>query len=139
MKDEDYSMNEEQQRRAEEVFESFKKSKCSDSDFKKTMDNEEAIKDKSAKGALKKFAEDIGVYFEMLKDTFSGKYKNLPVGTIAAIVGSLLYVFSPIDIIPDFIPGLGLVDDAGVIAMCLNFTKMDIEKYLDYKKKNKED
>jgi uncharacterized membrane protein YkvA (DUF1232 family) len=34
----------------------------------------------------------------------------------ALIVGALLYVISPIDIIPDFIPVAGYVDDAAVIA-----------------------
>ena len=56
-------------------------------------------------------------------------YKKLPVGTIAAIVGTLLYVLSPVDLIPDFIPGIGYLDDAAVLALCLNFTRFDVEEY----------
>jgi uncharacterized membrane protein YkvA (DUF1232 family) len=41
----------------------------------------------------------------MLRDVFTGIYKKVPVGTIAAIIGTLLYVLSPIDLIPDFLPG----------------------------------
>ena len=52
----------------------------------------------------------------MLGDVFTGKYKKVPVGTIAAIVGTLLYVLSPIDFIPDFMPVVGYLDDAAMLA-----------------------
>ena len=64
----------------------------------------------------------------MLKDFFSGKYKNIPIGTIATIFGTLLYVLSPIDLIPDFLPG-GFLDDVRILIACLNFTKFDIDEY----------
>ena len=70
----------------------------------------------------------------MLGDVFTGKYKKVPVGTIAAIVGTLLYVLSPIDLIPDFIPVIGYLDDAAMLALCLNFTKYDVEEYKKDKK-----
>ncbi|MBQ9238776.1 MAG: DUF1232 domain-containing protein [Treponema sp.] len=65
----------------------------------------------------------------MLKDTFSGKYQELPKGTIAAIICTLLYIFSPIDIIPDLLPVVGLVDDAAMVALCIPFVSKDVEAY----------
>ena len=53
----------------------------------------------------------------------------MPRGTVAAIVGSLLYVLSPVDLIPDMIPVVGYLDDAAVLALCLKFVKHDVDEY----------
>ena len=68
-----------------------------------------------------------------IKDFFTKKYTQVPIGTIMAIVGSLLYVLSPIDIIPDIIPIVGYLDDAAVIGLCMKFVKVDLDKYKKFK------
>ena len=55
--------------------------------------------------------------------------------TILGVVGTLIYVFSPIDAIPDFLPFAGLIDDAGVVAVCLSLLNSDIERYTEWKEK----
>jgi len=82
---------------------------------------------------LEKFAEQIKLLFSMIKDYVNGSYKEIPWTTIAGIVGTLIYIFSPIDVIPDFIPGLGLLDDAAVLAFCLKAISIDIEHYKTWK------
>jgi uncharacterized membrane protein YkvA (DUF1232 family) len=113
------------------TFNSFNKN-YNQADAEKVMENKEKIEAIMHNDTLKKYLEDIKLYFQMLGDIFTGKYKKVPMGTIAAIVGTLLYVLSPIDIIPDFLPG-GYLDDAGIVALCLNFTKQDIEEYKKFK------
>jgi uncharacterized membrane protein YkvA (DUF1232 family) len=98
-------------------------------DAQKLMDNQEKIEKTASNDTLHKYLNDIKLYFQMLGDVFTGKYKKVPVGTIAAIVGTLLYVLSPIDLIPDFIPVVGYLDDAAMLAVCLNFTRFDVEEY----------
>ena len=116
------------------TFNSFNKN-YNQADAEKVMENQEKIEAIMQNDTLKKYLEDIKLYFQMLGDIFTGKYKKVPMGTIAAIVGTLLYVLSPIDLIPDFLPG-GYLDDAGIVALCLNFTKQDIEEYKKFKSKN---
>lgn len=111
-----------------EKFDSFKTS-YSESDAKKVLENEDKIKKIMKNDKLAEFFEYVVVYFKMLKDTFTGRYKNVPFGTIAAIVGTLAYVLSPIDLIPDVIPIVGYLDDAAVLAMCVKLTKFDVDRY----------
>ncbi len=112
-------------------FDSFKNG-FSQEDAEKVMENMGKIEQLMKNEALRKYLEDVKIYFQMLGDVFTGKYKKVPVGTVAAIIGTLLYVLSPIDFIPDFLPG-GFVDDAGILALCLNFTKYDIEEYKKFR------
>lgn len=108
-------------------FESF--DSYTEYEAQKVMDNQDKIEKIALNETLHKYLNDIKLYFQMLGDVFTGKYKKVPVGTIAAIVGTLLYVLSPVDLIPDFIPAVGYLDDAAMLALCLNFTRFDVEEY----------
>ena len=120
-------MKEFNQKDIDEKFNSF--TSYTEADAKKVMENQERIEKIASNDTLIKYLNDIKLYFKMLGDIFTGKYKKVPVGTIAAIVGTLLYVLSPVDLIPNFIPVIGYLDDAAVLAACLKFTKFDVEEY----------
>ncbi len=103
-------------------------------DITETLDNQEEIDRKmSTAGVLKKYTELGKLMVNMLKDYKLGIYRDIPWFTIASIVFALLYVLNPLDIIPDFIPGFGYVDDASVLALALRFIESDLHKYLDWK------
>ena len=51
------------------------------------------------------------------------------------IAGALAYVVLPIDIIPDFIPGVGFIDDIFVIGFVIKSLSDEIERYKAYKGK----
>ncbi|GGZ62707.1 MULTISPECIES: YkvA family protein [Mesonia] len=103
-------------------------------DITETLDNQEEIDRKmSTAGVLKKYTELGKLMVNMLKDYKLGVYRDIPWFTIASIVFALLYVLNPLDIIPDFIPGFGYVDDASVLALALRFIESDLHKYLDWK------
>jgi uncharacterized membrane protein YkvA (DUF1232 family) len=50
------------------------------------------------------------------------------------LTGALLYVLTPLDLIPDFIPLAGFVDDAAVFAFVLTFAQGDLVRYREWKK-----
>ena len=118
-------------------FNSFKNG-FTQEDAEKVMNNMGKIEQLMQNKTLRKFVDDVKLYFQMLGDIFTGKYKKVPAGTVAAIVGTLLYVLSPVDLLPDFLPG-GFVDDAGIIGLCLTFTKYDVEQYKKFKENNDEE
>ncbi|MDP8268536.1 MAG: YkvA family protein, partial [Candidatus Tenebribacter davisii] len=63
---------------------------------------------------LGRYLEDIIVMLQMLIDYIKGEYKEVPWWVIASVTFALVYLLSPIDVIPDFIPVIGYIDDAFV-------------------------
>ena len=61
------------------------------------------------------------------------EYTEVPIGIITAIIGVLVYFVSPIDAIPDFIPGIGLMDDAAVAGGALYLVKNDLDEYMTWR------
>ena len=104
--------------------------KVTEADAKKVVSNADDIIGKVLSGeALKQFAADVQTLIDMVRDYVAGRYTDAPWATIAAIVFALLYVLSPIDFLPDFIPIIGLADDAFVITICLRLIGSDLQKY----------
>lgn len=103
-------------------------------DINDVLENYNELNEKFEKnGKIKKFLSDFKLLFSMVRDYASGKYSEVPWYIIAAIGSSLLYVLSPIDLIPDFIPVIGYVDDAAIMAICLKFVHLEVEKYKKWK------
>ncbi len=83
---------------------------------------------------LGRFMADIKILFSIVQDYIAGNYKNIPWHTITAIGGTLLYILAPVDMVPDVILGLGLIDDAAVVALCLKLIEKDLLSYNKWKK-----
>jgi uncharacterized membrane protein YkvA (DUF1232 family) len=78
---------------------------------------------------LKQFFEQAKLMLSLVKDYAAGRYRETPYWAIAAVALALLYVLNPADLFPDFIIGVGYLDDAAVIAFCLKLVEQDLEKY----------
>ncbi len=87
---------------------------------------------------LQKYWKDVCEVFSLLKDWMAGRYPVIPWTVVATLVGALLYVLSPLDLIPDFIPVVGFTDDAGVFAVALSFAGADLAKYREWKRQRAE-
>lgn len=98
-----------------------------DKDIDKVFENEHVIKDKLKH--LYKIKDKIRLLFQLLKDYRSKKYTATPWLSIASIIFALLYVLNPLDIIPDFIPLVGYIDDASVLAFTLKMIGNEVEDY----------
>ncbi len=104
-------------------------------DVHNVLEDEEEIKSKfENKGKLQRYVDDAQLLFNLLRDYANGNYREVPFNVVAAIGGALLYVLSPIDLIPDFIPIVGYLDDAAVIAFCLNLIEKDLISYKVWKR-----
>ncbi|GAB2765548.1 YkvA family protein [Salinimicrobium soli] len=118
---------------AEKAF-SKRQRKFKKKDAEKIFEKEENLFSKFLSiSNLKEYYQDFKDLFSLFKDFYKGNYNEVPWLVIASIGGALLYVLSPIDLIPDFIPVVGYLDDAAVFAACLKFVQEDLEKYRMWK------
>ena len=62
-----------------------------------------------------KLAGKTTVYYSLLL-FYTAKSPEVPKSSKMIIVGALSYLIFPVDLIPDFIPVVGLADDASVVA-----------------------
>lgn len=78
------------------------------------------------------------VMIAMVTQYLSGEYRQVPKGSIIAIVSALIYFLTLGDVIPDVIPVVGYLDDAVVFAACLLLVRKDIVAYKVWRKANKQ-
>jgi uncharacterized membrane protein YkvA (DUF1232 family) len=105
-------------------------------DLKRVLDKRDKIEEKfKESGPLGRFVSDLKLLLSVVQDYIRGNYREIPYWSIAAIVAALLYALNPIDLFPDFIPGIGHIDDALVIATCLAMVERDLSAYKKWKKK----
>ncbi len=93
---------------------------------------EEAREKANATGAssrpLAGVIEDLKTMFELLRAVARGSYR-VRKETLILIAGAVLYFVIPIDVIPDFIPVAGFLDDAAVIAWVVKTCKTEIDLF----------
>lgn len=70
--------------------------------------------------------------FRLIKLSASGEYTGVPGTTVAAAVAVLIYFLSPIDLIPDFIPVVGLLDDVALLAWFSTSIKHELDKFHEW-------
>lgn len=79
----------------------------------------------------------IPILISMVRSYWKKDYTRVPRRTMLAIVSALIYFLSPIDVIPDWIPVLGQIDDALVVATCWKLVNKDVEDYRQWQKERK--
>jgi len=97
------------------------------------------LSDPRVRREVGRFFGKIKLFIEMVKEYFRGNYREIPVKTIILITAALIYFVSPADAIPDFIIGIGFVDDGAVIAYVFNSLTEDIESFKSWKEEKDRD
>ena len=94
-------------------------------DFKKYEDkySESGLWDKIRKNIAK---IGVKVIYQALLLYYVAQSPNCPSKIKAGIIGALGYLISPIDLIPDIMPGIGYADDAAAIATAVALAQIYI-------------
>ena len=88
----------------------------------------------SDKKTSAKLNDSLRLFIRIIHAYTSKEYTYVPWKTICLIVAGLIYFIYPVDLIPDFIPVSGLIDDVALIAWIYESIQDDIEKFLEWEK-----
>lgn len=92
------------------------------------------IKNYVAKNGLKDIKDKVYLIIDYLKDISSGKYQDYSAKSLLMLVAGMIYLLTPLDVVPDIFPIMGFADDAAVIAWLFKEMNDELDKY---KKLNK--
>jgi uncharacterized membrane protein YkvA (DUF1232 family) len=98
-------------------------------------ENEFWQKVEKASPALRKIMESVKDLYSLFRDGVKGQYDVHP-ATLGIIAGGLLYFIIPLDVIPDYLPLVGYLDDAAVLTAIINSLQGEIGKYRKWRKVN---
>jgi uncharacterized membrane protein YkvA (DUF1232 family) len=89
-------------------------------------------KAKGKKGPLDTIWTQLMACFRLVKAYAKGTYREIPWSTLVMLVASIIYFVMPIDLVPDFLLGLGLLDDAALLGWTLKTFSSDIDAFVEW-------
>ena len=86
------------------------------------------------KSAVGDFFRRIKVFTRMIKAYVKGEYRMIPWKMLVMLVAGLVYFVMPLDVLPDFIPITGFLDDITLIIWIFNSFKTEIDAFETWEK-----
>lgn len=83
----------------------------------------------ATKGTFSGIATQLQTLMRLLRVAIKGEYRHVPWGSLVTGLAAILYFVNPLDLVPDFIAGVGLLDDFTVVAFALNALKADLDAF----------
>ena len=80
------------------------------------------------KNGLSSAKETLLLIRDYLHDVSTGKYKDYELKKLTIIIGAIIYVVTPVDLLPDFIPA-GFVDDLSILGWAASQAVAELRKY----------
>lgn len=78
--------------------------------------------------------KDTWAYFQamlrLVRAYYRGDNRDVPGTTLVVIIAAIIYVVNPFDMIPDWVPGLGLLDDAFILALAIRRTRQTLDDFM---------
>jgi len=82
---------------------------------------------------IRRLLEDLRLLFLLIRDYSKGRYRDVSPMSAVVFILAVAYLLVPTDLIGDFIPGLGQLDDAALFLGCLYFLEKDLYRYRYWK------
>lgn len=114
-------------KRAKEIVKDNDKLRTLVKEARNKLDREEQ-KD----GLIGSASRILRTFFRMIKSYLNGNYREVPWQTLMLITLAIVYFLMPFDLIPDFIPVAGFIDDATVVGGIAKSLQSDIKAYAEW-------
>ena len=66
----------------------------------------------------------------LLRDYHRAEYRDISEANLQIVIAAILYFVSPFDVIPDWVPVLGHIDDAFVVSLALKTVRADLDTFM---------
>lgn len=70
--------------------------------------------------------------FRLMAALLSRRYRAMPWGSLILLVVLVLYGISPVDLIPDYIPFVGVIDDFTLLGFFIRSVMKDVKKFNEW-------
>ncbi len=94
---------------------------------------QEAVQLLGREDHLKGVKDEAMILVNLVQDTVKRRYKGLNKKNLIFVVGAILYLISPLDLIPDFLVGIGFGDDLAILTYVFRHLKQEIDAYKEWK------
>ncbi len=91
---------------------------------------------KSKDGKFQQLLDIMLTVVRLVRSYAGGSYRDISAKTIVSGLAVLLYVLSPIDLVPDFIPVLGFLDDLSLISWFVSNFQTEISRFREWEQTN---
>ena len=100
----------------------------------------ETLKDReNPKSGVRQVFELMFTVVRLIRAWAGGHYRGVSPFTVVSGVAVLLYVISPIDLVPDFIPVLGFMDDLSLMAWFIGKFRDEIQLFQEWEAEGQPD
>ncbi|PEN14789.1 hypothetical protein CRI94_00390 [Longibacter salinarum] len=79
--------------------------------------------------ALRAVLDDLHAMLRLLLAWANSTYRHVPWSAIMMVVGAVIYFVMPVDLVPDFLGPVGLMDDAAVIATVVRSVREELDRF----------
>jgi len=83
----------------------------------------------SVSTAMNSIRSDLLTSLSLVRAWLSGRYTGVSSQSILLVVAGLAYLLTPVDAIPDTLPGIGLIDDVTVLSFVFSQLKQELAQF----------
>ena len=78
---------------------------------------------------IKEATDDLRTALALINAWIAGEYREISNKTLVAVIAAVIYFVVPLDVIPDFVLGWGLIDDIAVIGYVFGQVQAEVAAF----------